>query len=116
MPRPLPWKPIALVTTATTILLILILLPACCCVRGPGGATTAPPQRIPPIGTEPIPTPTEAAAKAPTQTQMQNVDLHVDETTVLNNQLLLGEMVSNQAGTRLNFDYKKDLILKIDTA
>jgi len=116
MPWPLPWKPIALVTTATTILLILILLPACCCVRGPAGPTTAPPQRIPPIGTEPIPTPTEAAAKAPTQTQMQNVDFHADETTVLNIHSLRGEMVSKQAGTPLNFDNKKTFVLKIDSA
>ncbi len=114
MPRPLPWKPIAIVSTLTTILLSLFLLPACCCVRGPAGPTTAPPERLPPIGSEPIPTPKEAEAKAPTQTQMRNVDFHVDETTILNIHEMRGEMVAKKAGDPLNFDNKHDFVLKID--
>jgi hypothetical protein len=114
MPRPLPWKPIAIVAIALAILLSLLLLPACCCVRGPASPTTAPPQRIPPIGTEPIPTPAEAQAKAPTQTQMHNVDFHVDETTILNIHDVRGEMVSKRAGAPLNFDNKTDFIFKVD--
>jgi len=114
MPRPLPWKPIAIVSVAIALLLSLLLLPACCCVRGPASATAAPAQHIPPIGTEPIPTPTEAQAKAPTQTQMHNVDFHVDETTILNIHELRGEMVSKQPGTPLNFDNKTSFILKVD--
>ena len=114
MPRPLPWKPIAIVAVAVAVLLSLLLLPACCCVRGPASPTAAPEQHIPPIGTEPIPTPTEAQAKAPTQTQMHNVDFHVDETTVLDIHELRGEMVSKRAGAPLNFDNKTEFILKVD--
>lgn len=114
MPRPLPWKVIAIVAGTVAILLLLLLLPACCCVRGPAGPTTAPPMRIPTIGTEPIPTPTEAQAKAPTQTQMHNVDFHVDETTILNIHDVRGEMVSKEPGTPLNFDNKKTFIFKVD--
>ena len=97
MPRPLPWRLIAIVTTATTILLSLLLLPACCCVRGPASPVTAPTSTMPPIGSEPIPTPTEAQAKAPTQTEMRNVDFHVDAATILKIHQLRGEMISKQA-------------------
>ena len=113
MPRPLPWKPIALV--ATTVLLSLLLLPACCCVRGPAGPTTAPQQRIPPIGTQPIPNLSEAEAKEPTQAEMHNVDFHVDESTVLNIHTLRGEMVAKQPGAPVNFDNKLTFILRVDT-
>ncbi len=116
MPRPLPWKVVAIVTTTTTILLSLLLLPACCCLRGPAGPTTVPQQRIPPIGTEPIPTPTEAQAKAPTQTQMRNVDFHADETTILNIHEMRAEAVAKRAGDPVNFDNKNEFIFKIDRA
>ena len=114
MPRPLPWKPIAIATTASTVLLSLLLLPACCCVHGPVSPTTAPASHIPTIGTEPIPTPTEAQAKAPTQTEMRNVDFHLDETTILKIHYVRGEMISKQAGTPLNFDNKTTFVFKID--
>jgi hypothetical protein len=116
MPRGVPWKVITIVAIATTLLLSLLLLPACCCVRGPAGPTTAPPERIPPIGTEPIPTPTEAQAKAPTQTQMRNVDFHLDETTMLNIHELRGEMVAKKPGDPVNFDNKHDFVMRIDRA
>ena len=114
IPGPFPWKAVVIVTATTTILLSLILLPACCCVRGPAGPTTAPEQTIPTIGTEPIPTPTEAKAKAPTQTEMRNVDFHIDATTVLNIHELRGEMVSKEPGTPLNLDNKTSFVLKVD--
>src|SRR6266571_4741601 len=101
MQRPLPWRAIAIVATATAILLSLLLLPACCCVRGPLTPVTAPRSNIPLIGTEPIPTPTEAQSRAPTQTEMRNVDFHVDEATILKIHQLRGEMISKQSGTPL---------------
>jgi hypothetical protein len=114
VPREVPWKPVAIVTTTLAVLLSLLLLPACCCVRGPAAPTTAPPVHIPPIGTEPIPTPTEAQAKAPTQTQMRNVDFHIDEDTMLNIHAMRGEMAAKKAGDPLNFDNKNDFVMKID--
>ncbi|MDQ6799393.1 MAG: hypothetical protein M3041_00985 [Acidobacteriota bacterium] len=116
MPRPLPWRTIAIITTATTILLSLLLLPACCCVRGPVAPVTAPHSTIPLIGTEPIPTPTEAQSQAPTQAAMRNVDFHVDETTILKIHQLRGEMIPKQPGTPLNFDDKTSFVLKVDRA
>jgi hypothetical protein len=84
------------------------------CAR-PCRRVTTPHSTIPTIGTEPIPTPTEAA-KVPTQTEMRNVDFHVDETTIMKIHQLRGEMVSKQPGTPLNFDNKTSFILKIDRA
>jgi hypothetical protein len=109
-----PWKPIAILTTTSTVLLLL-LLPACCGMRIPS-TTTAPQIRIPPIGTEPIPTPSEAKAKAPTQTEMHNVDFHIDETTILRIHRMRGTMQSKQAGDPLNFDNRTSFVMKIDTA
>ena len=62
---------------------------------------TAQRSAIPLIATEPIPTPTEAQSNAPTQTEMRNVDFHVDEATILKIHQLRGEMISKQAGTPL---------------
>src|SRR5205085_10426000 len=72
--RPLPWRPIAIATTALSLVLALLLLPACCC-RGRATAPLAAPEKIPPplIGTQQIPTPTEAQSKAPVQAEMHNV-------------------------------------------
>lgn len=111
------WKTIAILSTTTTALLSLLLLPACCCIRG----RVAPmqpmqPAAVPPIGSDPIPTPTEAQAKAPTQTLMRNVAFHVDPITVLHIHTLRGEMVSNEPGTPVNFDNKNAFVLKVDTA
>lgn len=105
-----------MVATATTILLSLLLLPACCCVRGPASPVTAPTSTMPPIGSEPIPTPTEAQAKATTQAEMRNVDFHVDAATILKIHQLRGEMIPKQAGTPLNFDNKTSFVLKVDRA
>ncbi len=116
MITPLPWKPIALVTTTTTILLSLLLLPACCCVRGVAPAAGPPPvSHIPEIGTEPIPTPKEAEAKAPTDAQMVNVDFHFDEFMFLRIHRLRGQMESKQPGAPLNFDDKTSFVMRVDT-
>jgi len=111
-----PWKPVAILTSITTVLLSLLLLPACCCVKGPlapaiGPAKTA----MPLIGSEQIPTPTEAAAKAPTQAFMRNVWFHIDQDAYLDIHTLRGEMVSKTPGAPLNFDNKTSFVLKVDT-
>jgi hypothetical protein len=116
MSRSVPWKPIAIVTTTTSILLLLLLLPACCCVKGPLTPISGPPKiETPMIGTEPIPTPTEAASKAPTQALMRNVWFHIDQDSYLDIHSLRGEMVSKTPGAPLNFDNKLSFILKVDT-
>lgn len=113
--KTIPWKALAIVSTATSIVLAL-LLPVRCYRQGlPFLPNQAPAVRIPLIGTEPIPTPSEAASKAPTETEMHNVAFHIDETTVLDIHQLRGEMVSKKAGTPLNFDNKLTFILRIDT-
>src|SRR5258707_5360446 len=112
--KSIPWKAVAIVAMTTSI--VLALLPVCCYrLRLPFQPNQPPAARIPLIGTEPIPTPSEAAAKAPTETEMHNVAFHIDETTVLDIHHLRGEMVSKKAGTPVNFDNKLNFILPIDT-
>jgi hypothetical protein len=116
MRRNVPWKPLAIVTTTSSILLLLLLLPACCCVKGPLAPITGPPKTdIPLIGTGPMPTPTEAAAKAPTQALMRNVWFHIDQDAYLDIHLMRGEMVSKKSGEPLNFDNKLSFVMKVDT-
>jgi hypothetical protein len=116
MQRNVPWKPIAILTTTASILLLLLLLPACCCVKGPLAPAIGPAKsEIPPIGTEPIPTPTEAASNAPTQAFMRNVWFHIDQDAYLDIHSLRGEMVSKTPGAPLNFDNKTSFVLKVDT-
>src|SRR6185369_10569944 len=115
--RPLPWKPIAIVTSLTTILLSLLLLPACCCMRSPAAKPELPGvDHIPPIGTEPIPTPKEAEAKAPTEGEMHNVDFHLDPILFLRIHSLRGVLQSKQPGTPLNFDDKTSFVMTVDKA
>src|ERR1044071_7808201 len=119
MPRALPWKPIAIVTTAISILLLLLLLPACCCLRKGMPAVKLPeppPSRIPEIGSQDIPTPTEAQAKAPTESMMRNVDFHIDAVTVMHIPSLRGQFVAKAAGKPVNFDNKNEFVVKIDRA
>src|SRR5258708_32332258 len=113
--KSIPWKAVAIVSTATSIVLAL-LLPVCCYrLRLPFQPNQPPAARIPLIGTEPIPTPSEAAAKAPTETEMHNVDFHVDETTILKIHRLRGTMQAKKAGAPLNFDNKRTFLMKVDT-
>lgn len=117
MPRPLPWKGIAIAMSATTILLSLLLLPACCCVRGPATNPSAiPVTHIPPIGTEAMPDFSEAKTKAPTETQMRNVEFRVAEDIALDIHELRGQMQSKETGRPVNFDNKMEFVLRVDRA
>jgi hypothetical protein len=111
-----PWKPIAILTSISTVLLSLLLLPACCCVKGPLAPIAGPPKSEPPlIGVQQIPTPSEAAAKAPTQALMRNVWFHIDQDAYLDIHSMRGELVSNTPGAPLNFDNKLSFVMKVDT-
>jgi hypothetical protein len=117
MQRAVPWKPVAIVTTLTTVLLSLLLLPACCCIQHLSPqSNVAPVIHIPSIGTEPIPTPAEAEAKAATQAEMHNVWFHFDEVGYLDIHSLRGEMQAKKAGDPLNFDNKLTFVMRVDTA
>src|SRR4029079_9077711 len=74
------------------------------------------PSRIPEIGSQDIPTPTEAQSKAPTEAMMSNVDFHIDAVTVMHIHSLRGQFVSKAAGTPVNFDNKTQFVVKIDRA
>ena len=116
MARQVPWKPIAILTTISTVLLSLLLLPACCCVKGPLAPIAGPPKiEAPLIGTQQIPTPTEAASKAPTQALMRNVWFHIDQDAYLDIRVMRGELVSKTPGEPLNFDDKQSFVMKVDT-
>jgi len=116
MRRQPPWKPIAIVTTISTVLLSLLLLPACCCVKGPlAPITPAAAPVIAPMGAGAMPTPSEAAAKAPTQALMRNVWFHIDQDAYLDIHSMRGELVSNTPGAPLNFDNKLSFVMKVDT-
>src|SRR4029078_4825002 len=107
MPRALPWKPIAIVMTVVAVLLSLLLLPACCCLRQGMPAVKLPeppPSRIPEIGSQDIPTPTEAQSKAPTEAMMRNVDFHIDAVTVMHIHSLRGRCGSKAAGRAGHLD------------
>ena len=111
------WKATAIIAICTAVLLSLLLLPACCCVKGPlGPVTPAAAPHIPPIGTEPIPTPTEAQAKAPTEAEFHNVWFHIDEVAYLDIHNLRGQMQAKKAGDPLNFDNKNTFVMRVDTA
>src|SRR5436190_10667630 len=116
MPGPLPWKPIAIVTTISTILLSLLLLPACCCVRGPATPASVPVIHIPPIGTEATANFSDAVTKVATQTQMRNVDFHFDPIGYLDIHELRGEMQAKEAGQPLNFDNRMTFVMRVDRA
>jgi hypothetical protein len=117
MPLQPRWKPIAIVTTISTLLLSLLLLPACCCVRGPlASIAPAAAPVISPMGAGAMPTPSEAASKAPTQAMMRNVWFHIDQDAYLDIHSMRGELISNTPGAPLNFDNKLSFVMKIDTA
>src|SRR5258708_19581507 len=109
--KSIPWKAVAIVSTATSIVLAL-LLPVCCYrLRLPFQPNQPPAARIPLIGTEPIPTPSEAAAKAPTETEMHNVVFHIDETTILDIPQLPAHTVSKKPPPPVNFSTKITFLL-----
>ena len=117
MQRPVPWKPIAIATTALSLVLALLLLPACCC-RGRATAPMAAPEKVNPplIGTQDIPTPTEAQAKAPVEAEMHNVWFHIDPIAYMDIHQLRGEMVAKEPGAPVNFDNKTTFVMTVDTA
>ncbi|HEV7923558.1 MAG TPA: hypothetical protein VGR02_22460 [Thermoanaerobaculia bacterium] len=114
------WKPLAIVSTTATLLLIvvlLLLLPACCGTRAPfTAAEQPPPLRVPPMGAESMPTPTEARARASTDGQMENVWFHFDDQLYLDIHWLRGQLIANTTGDPLNFDNKTSFVMKVDTA
>jgi hypothetical protein len=116
--RAVPWKPVTIVAATAAVLFSLLLLPACCCLRNgmPVATGPVPVTRIPEIGGQDIPTPTEAQAKAPTDAFMRNVDFHVDATTILHIHSMRGQMVAKKPGAAVNFDNKNDFVLRIDRA
>jgi hypothetical protein len=117
MRNAMPWKPIAIVTSISTILLLLLILPACCWLKGPMGPAMGPAKSdIPPIGTVPIPTPSEAVSKAPTQALMRNVWFHIDEDAYLDIHFMRSELVSKTPGAPLNLDDKRSFVMKVDKA
>lgn len=117
MQRAVPWKPIAIATTALSVVLALLLLPACCCRGRAAGPAVAPEKTNPPlIGTQDIPTPTEAQAKEPVQAEMHNVWFHIDPVAYMDIHQLRGEMIANEPGGPLNFDNKTSFVMKVDTA
>jgi uncharacterized protein YpmS len=52
----------------------------------------------------------------PVQTQMRNVNLHVDEQTILNVRSLRGSLVSTKDGEPPVFDDKNSFVVRIDSA
>src|SRR5215470_15584035 len=77
----------------------------------------APEKVNPPlIGTQDIPTPTEAQAKAPVQAEMHNVWFHIDPVAYLDIHQLRGEMVAKEPGAPVNFDNKTTFVMTVDTA
>jgi hypothetical protein len=112
MLRKVPWKGIAILSTTIAVVALTLV----CFRRNIPATTDALVMHIPRIGTEPIPTPSEAVARAPTQVEMRNVDFHFDETAFLRIHRMRGTLQSKQSGTPLNFDNRSTFVMKIDTA
>ena len=99
-----------------SLVLALLLLPACCCRGRAAAPATEPTKSVSPlIGTQQIPTPTEAQAKGPVDAEMHNVWFHIDETAYLDIRQLRGEMIANAPGAPLNFDNKLTFVMRVDT-
>ena len=96
------------------LIITLFALFACCC---PGSrlrpAAGAPQSEVPPIGTANLPVPTEAVPARETETEMRNVDFHIDRTAMLHIHDLRGQMFDKEAGKPLNFDDKRTFIVRI---
>lgn len=93
----------------------LFSLFACCC---PGARVRASPENaggsIPPIGTANLAVPTEAIPARETETEMHNVNFHIDRTAVLHIHNLRGQMFDKEKGKPLNFDDKRTFIMRIN--
>jgi len=64
-------------------------------------------------GTEAMPNFSEAETKGPTETQMRNVDFHVDEATALRIHDLRGQLFDKERGKPLDFDDRRTFVLRI---
>jgi len=102
---------------AVPVLLIVTLFAsfACCC---PGRRVTpaTAPEAIPPIGTANLAVPTEAVPAKETDTQMTNVNFHIDPTVKLHIHELRGQMFDKESGKPLNFDDKRSFIVRMFSA
>lgn len=92
-------------------IIALLTLFACCC---PGARPRAAPQTsVPPIGTANLAVPAEAVPARETETQMRNVNFHVDRTVILHIHDLRGQMFDKDAGRPLNFDDRRSFIMRL---
>ncbi len=101
---------------AVPLLLVLTLfsLFACCCPGNrPRPSVTGTQSEVPPIGTENLPAPTEAVPAKETETEMRNVNFHIDATSGLHIHELRGQMFDKQSGKPLNFDDKTSFIVRV---
>jgi hypothetical protein len=115
MARPVPWKPLAIVTSISTVLLSLLLLPACCCVKGPlAPITPAAAPVVSAMGAGEMPTPSEAASKAPTQALMRNVWFHIDQDAYLDIHEMRGELVSNTPGAGHAAELRQQAVIRVE--
>jgi hypothetical protein len=99
------------------LIVCLFVLFACCC---PGQRPTVTPAiantPIPAIGTANLPVPPEAVPARETDTQMRNVNFHVDRTILMHIHDLRGQMFDKEKGRPLNFDDKRTFIMRLFTA
>lgn len=88
---------------------------ACCC---PGKFTRTPvtPSSSPPIGTANVTVPVEAVPARETDTEMRNVNFHIDRTVMLHIHDLRGQMFDKEKGKPLNFDDKRSFIMRMFNA
>ena len=114
MRRPVPWRLIAILTTATSVLLSLLVLRACFAQPQPASGPSEP--AVPAEAMAALPAPTYAAARAPTKVFMRNVWFRIDHDAYLDIHSMRGELGSKKAGTPLNLDDKRSFVMKVDQA
>lgn len=108
----------AVVAGATAVVLLSLLLLRAYCHASRGGhgqgSVAIAPAPILAIGSAALPVPTEAAAKGPTETQMENVWFRLDRALFLDIHSLRGELVAKKPGAPVNFDNKTAFVLRVD--
>lgn len=63
-----------------------------------------------------VPIPVEAVPSTETQTEMRNVDFHIDPTVIMHIHDLRGQMFAKEKGKPLDFDDKRTLVMRINHA